>query len=745
MRALGEYVLANKGSFVADLSSAAGIAAVRTLISGADIVVSSFRPSTLQSLGLGYASLNDPRLIMAHLTPHGMRGPLAERAGNQLTVAARSGWASINGDAEREPLKPSGHQAAMCAGMAAFAGILAALHHRALHPGEGQEVDIAELDVLVAAFAPALLTSQYRAEPLGRKVGSDITTGPVPVADGYFALTISRAHFWRDAMNLLGLPDLAEDRRFDSSWYRQNHKEDYVARVQERMSTWTKAELFEELAARRVVAGPVLSMGELRANGHLAARQFWVTAPGTDTVFPGAPFKMTATPWRLRSAMPAPGWSNDGTDQTTRPTANIECESDSRGAPLAGIRAIVLTQAWAGAFCTEMLGLLGADVIQVEVRKRPDSWRGGYDAPFAPGLVDIETAKNPWNCSALYNSVNLNKRCITLDLQTTEGLDVFKQLLPFADFVVENFSPRVLGNLGLGYDAMKAINPGVILCSLSAYGHDGPWSNVPGIGGTIEPTSGMSALLGYEGGPPLNSGQMYPDAVAGYSALGALLTALHHRDRTGEGQYIDLSMQEANLAFVGDAAVEFANSGEQRSRRGNRHPEFGPHGIYPCAGQQQWVAIACESEEQWQALCQISQRHWEADRRFRTNRSRKQHEDDLDAGIRNWTRDLNRDTLVDGLVAAGVLAAPVLNAFEVATDASLRERGTVVEVDHPETGKWSQAVNPLQFSRTKARPVRHAPLLGQHGAEVLNELLGWNETQYAELVAAGISGMGPPE
>ncbi len=744
-RAIGQYVLANKSSVVLDVADASQREGLFGLIRSADVLVSSYSPAELARLDLGYDELGNPSLVMAHITPHGMTGTLSNTPGNDLTVAARSGWASINGDSEREPLKPSGQQVSFCAGTAAVSGILAALHHRRV-TGLGQEVDVAKLDVMVATFAPALLTSQYRGEALQRKTGNDITTGPVPVADGHFALTISRAHFWRDAMNLLGLPDLAEDHRYDAGWYRQAHKADYIDRVQEQMAKWRKQDLFEELAARRVVAGPVLSMQELALNKHLDARDFWVKPKGSPTVYPGAPFKMSETPWALRSGVARVGSQtpNEVVDRAARPAANPI--TSTAAAPLAGLRGIVLTQAWAGAFCTEMLGFLGADIIQVEVRKRPDSWRGGYDAPMAPAVAKVPTAKHPWNCSGLYNSVNLNKRCITLDLQTPEGISVYRQLLPFADVVVENFSPRVLGNLGLDYAAMKAIKPDIILCSLSAYGHDGPWANVPGIGGTIEPTSGMSALLGYEGGPPINSGQMYPDAVAGLNGLAAILTALHHRDRTGEGQYVDLSMQEANLTFIGDAWMEFVMTGHQRPRRGNRHPEFAPHGIYPCAGEGQWIAIACESEAQWRALCSASgDRDWATDARFANAALRKANEEALDAAVASWTTLQSRGNAVEGLLNGGVFAAPVLDAFEVAADERLRARGMVVDVRHPEAGSWPQAVSPLQFSRSSERRIFHAPLHGQHSREVLAELLGWSDVEYETLESTGVSGMGPPD
>ena len=412
----------------------------------------------------------------------------------------------------------------------------------------------------------------------------------------------------------------------------------------------------------------------------------------------------------------------------------------SRG-PLAGYQGIVLTQAWAGTYCTELLAFMGADVVQVEVRKRPDSWRGTYDAPMPKRFEQVETAQHPWNCNFLYNSVNLNKRCVTLDLQDPRGLEAFKRLLPFADFVAENFSPRVLGNLGIGYEEMRAIKPDVILCSLSAYGHDGPWTNVPGIGGTIEPTSGMSALLGYPGGPPINSGQMYPDAVAGMNAFGAMMAALRHRDRTGEGQYIDLSMQEANLVFAGDAALEYLRTGRQRERMGNQHHAMAPHGIYPCAGNERWLAIACEDDARWESLAAVL--HLET-AGWETLDARKAREDELEAAIAARTMACERDELAGRLLAVGIVAAPVLNGLEVAADRALRERGVVREVSHAEAGVFPQATVPWRYSRSGGPQVTGAPLLGGDSFEVLSQYLGMSRAEYDELVEAGVSGAGPP-
>ena len=414
--------------------------------------------------------------------------------------------------------------------------------------------------------------------------------------------------------------------------------------------------------------------------------------------------------------------------------------------PLEGVRGIVLTQAWAGAFCTELLAMMGAEMIQIEVRKRPDSWRGAYDAPLAPAFESVESAQHPWNCSPNFNAVNLNKQSITLDLQTPEGVDIFRRLVPFADVVAENFSPRVLGNLGIDYEALRQIKADIIVCSLSAYGHTGPYANAPGIGGTIEPTSGMSSLLGYIDGPPLNSGAMFPDPVAGLYGFGAIVTALHHRNRTGEGQYIDLSMQEANLTVAGDAMLEYTSTGNVRPRLGSRHSSFAPHGIYPAMGDEQWIAIAAESDEQWLALCEIAGRpEWAADTRFADLDSRKAHEDALDDLIAGWTAAQPRDELAERLSAAGLPAAPVLDGHEVMADPSLRRRGFIVDVDHPETGRWPQLGVPLKLSRTPGAVRSHAPLQGQHSAEVFERLLGIGSDEYEELVRKGVTGGGPPD
>jgi crotonobetainyl-CoA:carnitine CoA-transferase CaiB-like acyl-CoA transferase len=308
---IASYVLANKRSIMLDAEHAQGRRALSAMLRQSDIVVESGTPGTLDRWGVGLEQRDQlwPKQILVSITPHGQTGGREQLPGNDLTAYAYSGWASVNGLADHAPLKGSGYTGSYLAGIAAYAGAVTALCYADDHPGEGQHVDVAEADAAGIVFAPALLATLHAGAVPGRKPVMDLTTGPVQVRDGYFALTLSRAHFWRDAMNVLGLEELSADRRFDSGWYRAQHKEDFVPLVESRMAQRDKMELFDSLGALRVVAGPVLDTAELSENEHLRARGNLVRPTGTDESpeFPGAPFRMSETPWALERGAPRAG------------------------------------------------------------------------------------------------------------------------------------------------------------------------------------------------------------------------------------------------------------------------------------------------------------------------------------------------------------------------------------------------------------------------------------------------------
>jgi CoA:oxalate CoA-transferase len=301
------YLNTSKRGITLDIATHTGAALLRRLVRRADIVVESFPPGYLERLGLGFEALEElrPGIILTSITPFGQSGAWRDLPANELVAYACSGWASINGWPDREPLKGSGYQASFQAGVAAFDATMAAVVCRD-RQGIGQHVDVSLLEPSVASFAPALLTAQYRGEPPSRQRG-DFQRGPVPAADGYFSLTLSRAHFWRDAMNELGLPELAFDERWYEASYRQEHHHEIAPVVEARIATREKRELFEALGALRVVGGMVLNSEELFADPHVRERGFFTTVDHPEAgplEYPGMPFRMSATPGAI--GRPAP-------------------------------------------------------------------------------------------------------------------------------------------------------------------------------------------------------------------------------------------------------------------------------------------------------------------------------------------------------------------------------------------------------------------------------------------------------
>jgi crotonobetainyl-CoA:carnitine CoA-transferase CaiB-like acyl-CoA transferase len=413
--------------------------------------------------------------------------------------------------------------------------------------------------------------------------------------------------------------------------------------------------------------------------------------------------------------------------------------------PLEHVRAIVLTQAWAGTLATQLLGDFGADVIQVEALRRPDGWRGGYGPDDLTGIYpDEEPGERPYNRCARFNSVNRNKRGLTLDLSTEEGQHLFRELVRDADVVAENFASRVMGNFHLDYDALLPIKPDLIMIAMPAYGRSGPYAAHGGIGGTAEPMSGISMLQGEPGEPPLNSGIMYPDPVAGMMGCAAILIALHHRQRTGEGQFIDLALQEPSIYFIGEQVLACSMTGQAPLRLGNRDRWHAPHGTYRCAGEDRWVSIAVRSQPEWERLCARIDQPWTRDARFATPDGRRQHAAALDAQLETWTQTQAADTVMARLQADGIAAATVFTPWTVTENPQLQARDFFVNIEHPDAGTHRYAGIPWKMSRTPGRVRLPAPGLGQHSEAILAGELGLSPETIADLTARGITGRTPP-
>ena len=405
---------------------------------------------------------------------------------------------------------------------------------------------------------------------------------------------------------------------------------------------------------------------------------------------------------------------------------------------------MVLTQAWAGAYTTMLLADMGAEVIQIESLDRPDPWRGGYPPKLSGTYAGNQPGDRPYNRAASFNSVNTNKFGITLDLNTIEGKSLFLDLVGIADIVAENFSARVIPNFRLGYPVLRHVNPSLIMLRMPTYGCEGPYSAYMGNGGTTEPMSGLSSLMGYGGDPPMNSGVMHTDPVAGLYALSSLLIALHHRNRTGQGQLIDLSQQETSVHLMAHQVMDHSMNGPVQRLAGNRDDRMAPHGNFPCDGDDSWVAIAVRSDEEWQRLCGIMGKAESAtDQRFADLEGRLGNVDDLERLIIQWTRERKAYDIMIQLQAEEIPCAPVLKAREVIESPQMTARGFFQPVDHPETGTYLHAGTPWRMARSPSRVRTPSPALGQHSDQILSTLLGVSTGEFASLVEKGITGDTP--
>jgi crotonobetainyl-CoA:carnitine CoA-transferase CaiB-like acyl-CoA transferase len=380
---------------------------------------------------------------------------------------------------------------------------------------------------------------------------------------------------------------------------------------------------------------------------------------------------------------------------------------------LAGIRVLELTQAWAGPACGELLADFGADVIKVETASRPDVAR-----TIGPFLDDPDVEG-----SGYFLEWNRNKRSIDLNLRDQDDVATALALAARADVVVENNAPGVLEKLGLSYREISAQNPAIVMLSISGFGATGPDRSAVAYGQQIEAESGLMSVTGYEGGPPLKPGVSYPDPVASVAGVAAVMAALLHRDRTGEGQWIDLSMLELTSSLLGEPFAEYLATDRPPSARGNASPWYAPHGIYPCEGADRWIAIECHNQHDWEAFASFAGHpDWVHDPRFADVARRLEHHVPLDQEVARWTATQERDQLAAALQNAGIAAAGVLTIADLVADPHLAERDYWTCFEHPVVGSF-RAHGPLvKLDGTPARLRRRPPLTGEHSNEVREEL-----------------------
>lgn len=394
---------------------------------------------------------------------------------------------------------------------------------------------------------------------------------------------------------------------------------------------------------------------------------------------------------------------------------------------LAGCRALDFGWVLAGAIPGMVLADMGAEVIKVETRQRLDYMRMGR--PIVGDRPDPE--QNP-----MFHNVNRGKLSVTLNVGEPEAVELAKRLAARCDIVIENFSPGVMERLGLGYEALRAVKPDIIMASISSTGQEGPLRDLRAYAPSIGALSGLDSTLGYAGGAPLGLKHAFGDICGALHAVFAIVSALYHRKRTGAGQYIDVSMLRATVATQGVGLMEYALTGRSLRPQGNYDPTLAPYGNYPCAGDDRWVSIAVGSPAEWEGLtAAMGNPAWAGDDRFRSQYRRQRHRRELDALLGQWTAPQQADDLADRLQRHGVAAAPVLSAAERLFHPHFMARGLYSDVDHPALG--AEPIFNLMWglSKTPSAARRHAPLLGEHNRRILCGALGLSDAELAGLEA----------
>jgi len=391
--------------------------------------------------------------------------------------------------------------------------------------------------------------------------------------------------------------------------------------------------------------------------------------------------------------------------------------------PLHGIRVLDFTWMLAGPYATRIFADFGAEVIKVQSKKTA---RGAES-----------------NLTGYFNTWNRNKRSITLDLSHSEAREMVLKLTEKSDVVIENFSPRVMPNWGLNYEKLKEVKPDLIMLSMSAMGQGGPWKDYVAFAPTLHALSGLTSLTSFEKDVPIGLGYAYADIVAGLYAAFAVLAALEYRDRTGQGQYIDLSEYEAICTLMGPSLLDASVNDKEILPHGNcpDHIVAAPYGCYPCSGTDKWCVIAVFNEKEWESLCRVlGHPDWTREEKFAAVAKRKENRKELDELLAKWTIQHTAEEVVSLLQEAGISSGVVQNAEDLSRDPQLMARDFFVPVQHPALGNTVSDRSPIRFEEDLSADWKAAPLLGEDNRYVFLELLGLTESELSSYAEKGIIG-----
>ena len=750
--ALFLYLNTSKRGVTLDTGSDQDLERFKSLIAWADILIDNHPIGHLDSLGLNWDRLQalNPKLVYTHITPYGRTGPRAGIQADELTVIHAGGLANLlpaqSTDTDFPPVKPGGYPVGYHGGMAAALAGLAAVMGRG-KDGSGELIDISLQDVIINLVSPLLPSCRYLKTSWSRVPDRPPAMGRMQTSDGFVILGAADDHHFRAMRELMGWPKWAEGDEWDDMHYRRHHSMDIAPMMEEWMHRQKKDDIHHKAARKGIPIGPINSAKDVMESPQNEARGFFVTVDHPEAGrrrYAGWPYRIAGGP---RVSRPAPllGQHNDeifnadsklkiGPAKIGTAASGQGGSRASKGLPLEGFRVLDFSWVWAGPYATMILGDLGAEVIKIEGHRRMDLTRRSYPWP----LEDAAPYKLPHNQGMGYNSLNMNKKSLTLDLSRPEGKGLARRLALISDVILDNMRPGVMTNLGLDYDSLKSERPDIITITSSSRGYSGPQMHYLGFASIHHAVGGGSYITGHPDGEPSQCTPGDVDIMNAIVAAYAVTAALYHRQRTGEGQFIDYSQCEGVSSMIGDALLGYEMTGVIPERMGNAHPRHAPHNVYRCWGVDRWLALEIHTDEEFIILTRIMNMPEVAfDPRFADAASRKRHEKELDRIVGAWVRMRDRDWMATEFCRAGLRAAPSRESRDLYADRHLRERGSLVKVQHPEVGEL-EMVGPLWKMGARQPPRVYAPLLGEHNAYVLGELLGLSEAEIEELRKQGI-------
>ncbi len=751
------FAVLNRGkrSVAIDLDSAEGRRSFLELVASADFLIENAGPGALDARGLGFEALRSVRPDIVHvaISPFGQTGPYAHHLATDLTLSAMGGSMALIGDPDRRPVRITVPQTWHHAAVESVAGALIG-HHRRLATGEAQYVDVSVQAAVFWTGLQAMIAHPIQGRDMERNgtVLQLVRSTPLvyPCADGEVCLILTG----QTLLAILGW--MGEAGVVSQDWLRSEDWPTYEVRVltsaeivipedelrsevTRYLLTQTKRDLFQRALGSRATIAPVNTAADVMDFEQLQSRDYWTTLTSDtgDTFRAPGPFvKASATPIGWALPAPALGQHTDeilrtiGTAPRSVPlSVDTKRESGVADLPLAGIKVADFSWIGVGPITAKVLADHGATVIHIETDKPIDRLR--MTGPFKDNIP------GPNRCQ-FFGSFNTSKFSLGVNLKTPIGHDIAKKLLAWCDVAIDSFTAGTMSKNGLGYEDAKAINPDIIMVETCLLGQTGPAAKMSGYGYHAAAISGFYEVTGWDDRSPGGPFNAYTDTVAPRFLASTILAALDHRRRTGQGQYLDQAQMESALHFIGPELLEVQRTGVSARRAGNQSPTAFPHDAYPCAGTDEWCAIAIETDAQWVSLqSALGNPHWANDPRFEHVDGRRESADLIDRELSEFTRQHEPRALMELLQAAGVPAGMVQRSSDHQLDPQLAHRSFFRPMEHPEMGLVPYEGHQYRISGYDNGPRFPAPCLGEHTFELLTEILGFTDDEIAEAYATG--------